>query len=548
MAGEKPLPIPGSSATNTEQSQLGVAESSLFEALGATAIDVGYDNFAPSIYRGGQNIIQGLSDSPTLSVEDLKSRYSDLSDIFDKPLKLNQAATIAERERFRRVLRDVVANGPDTKTAAVLKFGTGLLTGFVDPLSIAAGAGVTAAIARAGKAIPAISSLSVRAGTTIGQRAIIGAVEGTIGNAIEQPFVLAASALDSGGHDLDDVKLSILLSPIMGAAIGGAAGAISKRIHAKKLGMSAPVYNETKLLLEHQLNEGKVLDTSHLDIFDKSRKYNPDFQYKKFEPATDFQGKTFYIPSNKAGSTMTPDGLAKVADDFGDGVYMTDDLVTANRAAPLDDVQPMGSVFEATFKEEPRVLDMDTVATLDDLTILQEAGVKNADAKTIKEALKELTPEQISVVKEHLSSRYDVAMHSGGDEASGVKHTKSNTMIVLNADKLDVKYKNEVDPSMLRTFAEVDGKTAELLQNGDVGGLSTKQYEEFTVRANTPERSSKIIEIDETLKVSEEQIKQHIEQGYLDKTELDTASAAEARFLKEYDMDQLMYKMAFGCE
>lgn len=543
---KEPLPLLGSSNSqmeNIEPSDFD-PEYSTFEQLGATAILGMYDNMTPSIFRAAQGLSQAADESdPFVGVNELKQRYPDLQDTFDKPLRGKQAETIAERERFRKVLRDVSENGPDTKTNAALKIGVGLLSGFVDPLSIAAGAGITKAIGAAGKAIPQISkAIGTEAAATIAGRMRIAGAEGFIGAAVEQPFALAASEIDYGDYDIYDAAVNMAIAPILGAGISGVASAIGRTFK-----LDSSIKSETAMLIQAQQNSGLVMNTKHLDSFGSSKTSNPDFVYKKFEAAQEFRDKKFYIPSTKAGEEMKADSMAKILDDLGEGVYMTDDLVVANRFTHNGEVTANGGLFEAKFRDEPTVLDLDSKPIDDDLAALVEAGVKSPETKTIKQSLQELmdiNPEKVELLKDKFSERYDVAMHSGG-EYRGAAHSRANTMIVLRPEKLETSYYGGTDASSLKSFDSVDRETANSLMNGEPAGYTKEDALAFDRRANSPMQERKLVEMDKDLELLNEQLDAAMELGYL--TEKDIADLKADPMLKHMDNDKQVFKLLADC-
>lgn len=172
--------------------------------------------------RSGRNArFRGEGDpEPRLAPDDLNERFGDSGVAFDTAMTEDAARIIADARRAQRIRDDVIARGPGGLMGGLAVLGGSLAAMAVDPLEVA-----SAFIPVVGPG--ARAALTARAGR-IGGRAIEGAIEGVIGNAIVEPLYYGLSQRQQQDYDAYDALANVALGGALGLGLGGAAGLVSK--------------------------------------------------------------------------------------------------------------------------------------------------------------------------------------------------------------------------------------------------------------------------------------------------------------------------------
>lgn len=176
--------------------------------------------FDPEALRASDpNAIEPTTLSPLLAPEDANRRFA-ISDLkFDGPVRENVARMKNEFKRAEIRRRDILQRSPGGVIGTTVKFGAALAATAIDPLNIA-----SAFIPVVGEA--RFAALTARIGLT-GARLTRGAVEGAVGAAAVEPFVLAGARAIGADFDITDAMLDVAFGSVLGGglhAIGGRVG------------------------------------------------------------------------------------------------------------------------------------------------------------------------------------------------------------------------------------------------------------------------------------------------------------------------------------
>jgi len=95
-----------------------------------------------------EHATSALRNDDVKSAEELNAKYTDVENPFTAPASEKLAQSVNERGRRRRMLQEVVAQGPQDWTQTAVNFVAGMAPQIVDPINYLAGVGVDAGISR----------------------------------------------------------------------------------------------------------------------------------------------------------------------------------------------------------------------------------------------------------------------------------------------------------------------------------------------------------------------------------------------------------------
>lgn len=178
----------------------------------------------------GETIRQGTERlSPELSAEDANKRYGHLGLKFTTPVRERVADLMAEskirEQAYQRIFERARVDGGYGALSAILGAATDFAVNAADPLNIA-----SAFIPIVGEARWA--QIALRAGLPAA-RVARGTIEGAVGAAIVEPFVLVNALDEQLDYKLEDSFLNILFGGVLGGGLHWMGGAIRDRFRGR---------------------------------------------------------------------------------------------------------------------------------------------------------------------------------------------------------------------------------------------------------------------------------------------------------------------------
>lgn len=131
-------------------------------------------------------------------------------------------AELIERARAERIRNDVINRSPEGWHIALAKVGVALGTSLLDPLNVASVFVPVIGPARYSSMLARQSSALGRAGV----RARVGAIEGTVGQALVEPIVYGSAQAEQADYDFTDSFIAIAFGTVLGGGLHTGAGAI----------------------------------------------------------------------------------------------------------------------------------------------------------------------------------------------------------------------------------------------------------------------------------------------------------------------------------
>lgn len=193
-----------------------------------TAAESGQNIYAP----GTQGSVVGRQEPDTtiVSAEQARAKVAESGldlKIPDTGIRQGALDIIMDRKREELERQVIMASAP--RSSVPLQVLAGFAASVVDPINIA-----SAFIPVIGEA--RYSALLAKAGGAAGRfgvRAGVGAVEGTVGAAIVEPFVLAASSQDQADYDMADSLANIAFGTVLGGGLHSIGGFASDALSAR---------------------------------------------------------------------------------------------------------------------------------------------------------------------------------------------------------------------------------------------------------------------------------------------------------------------------
>ena len=168
-------------------------------------------------------------DSAVLPADQAKQRAKDAGvdlEIPEDGIRERALEILLERKQARRRLDDVLNRAPEGLTPTALKFGVALGASLLDPMNVASAFIPVVGPARYAKLLRSASGPGGRALVRSG----VGAVEGVVGAAVVEPFVLAAAQQEQSDYGLADSLLNITFGAAFGGVLHAGGGVISDAV------------------------------------------------------------------------------------------------------------------------------------------------------------------------------------------------------------------------------------------------------------------------------------------------------------------------------
>lgn len=283
-----------------------------------------------------------------LPPNELNKRYPEVDQPFTEPTSLPVAEEIARRARDRHELESIVARSP---VGGGARFGAGLIAGSLDPLNLGA-ALVSGGLLRGAGVIGEAAS--------IGQYAANAAIEGAAGAAIPEAISGYAAVQEHQNYDLGDYFKNVasagagfaglstagkyLVAPAFKRGFGKAAEFVSRNPEAERMSHEAAV---GQLLLDRQVD---VEPISRQMIQDTSapapRPGLPEYRFDPIESSDQVRERQFYHGSDKSMGSLAEAPKTPIEENFGHGVYLTDNPLVANGHASGTFTDADGKIFQ----------------------------------------------------------------------------------------------------------------------------------------------------------------------------------------------------------
>lgn len=193
---------------------------------------------------------ESYDERPEIDTQQLNEMYPDLSEPFQEPKKPSVAAIIAGRQRLRQEVQRNISLGPNDYLQSGLSFGTGLLYGLMDPLTVATGFAAEAALLKAagsaavgtaaggaGAAGMAAKGLQYLGRSGFASTAARDVTAGLAEGAVTESIVAASNAEDMTPYTTEDFFMNTVGGAILFPALAG-----SVRLGARTVGKGLELY------------------------------------------------------------------------------------------------------------------------------------------------------------------------------------------------------------------------------------------------------------------------------------------------------------------
>lgn len=161
-----------------------------------------------------------LAEGKLKSPEDLNEQYSSIGLKFESPTSSEEAKLLAEGKKEELIRNAIISKSPTGLIPTVAKFGGGMLAVASDPLEIA-----SMFIPIVG---PTAKAASVARYGKVAGRARVGAIEGTGGALILEPFYYSLSKSQQLDYTMSEALLNVGAGFFLGGGIGTVVGAVAR--------------------------------------------------------------------------------------------------------------------------------------------------------------------------------------------------------------------------------------------------------------------------------------------------------------------------------
>lgn len=308
-----------------------------------------------------------------LMPQELNRMFPQMETPFTRPTTVRVAQEMAKRIEEKRAMEESIAKGPQGMFYGMARFGAGLAPHAIDPLEIGAGLvagaglGYIAELGWAGK--NAITLAMTAARPTAGQLAIRLAVENAVTNAAQETAAVSMAHREGQEYTFADAMKNVALTTVAGVGvhmggryvIGKAAGfmrGLGER--AEDTGMRS-AFAQTAMdrsvdvdpIIRDHVIESSGRTTGTNRFLGAARAYTP---IERFE---DLHGRQLYHGSPEARGSFADSTKVVIEDDFGTGIYLTDNHDVANGYAARKGSDVDGKVFEMSAKEDLNLINLE---------------------------------------------------------------------------------------------------------------------------------------------------------------------------------------------
>jgi hypothetical protein len=290
------------------------------------------------------------SSGAKLHPNELNKRFPEVDQPFTEPTSLPVAEEIARRARDRHELESVVAR---SSVGGGARFGAGLVAGALDPLNLGA-AIVSGGLLRAAGILGEATSVS--------RYAANAAIEGVAGAAIPEAISGYAAVQEHQDYGLGDYFKNVatagagfaglstagkyLFAPAFKRGFGKAAEFLSRNPEAERVSHEAAV---GQLMLDRQVD---VEPISRQMVQETSapapRPGLPEYHFSPIENSDQVRERQLYHGSEKSMGSLIDAPKNPIEENFGRGVYLTDNPLVANGHASGTFTNADGKIFQVS--------------------------------------------------------------------------------------------------------------------------------------------------------------------------------------------------------
>lgn len=509
-----------------------------------------------------------------LSPQRLNRMFPEVIDPFKRPMTLNAAKVVVERQKEKRKL--AIARQNSSTFAGIVGFGLSIPVHAFDPIDLGAGivTGGILGVAMKGTRLAKIFGFAGKSFSklTAGQQFRSSAITGTIGNIIVEPIAARAAQLENENYGLAQVVANSAMggfgfagARFLGGKAFGAVGKLSNNVKAKLMKSSIGQVAEGKSPnMEPLIREAATPDA----IYPPGRSYD----YQKID-GTAMKGRRFYIAANRSDPEFK--SARRIGDDLGDGVYLTDDPFKVNEVAVGKHGDVSTRIIEAEL-DDLNIIDLDNRL---DLNNTRDISIRDSIRDVVGEKYGRLldteTPRVVydkifddvalgrleKVVLRDLDSKlekvgFDGTLHDGMSNVRASESTRSNYLRLFNSSKIKAQssIKPEISLSHAKSRQLADGiKSNDDISDGRYLFGDPQSREAYNKRIADVDKKLDVevdVEPDKALRnelLKEDSLQQELElarnQGLIGDEEIKILKASK----EEGDLFRTAYKVAFTC-
>lgn len=187
--------------------------------------------------------------------EELQEQFGELGLTFDRAMTQDEVDFLVANKREEITRNAIIEAGPKGVLPGVVKFGAGLASVAVDPVEVATM--FIPVVGQAGRAA------SVAKFGRVGGRALVGATEGLVGNAITEPLYFGLSRAQQLDYAMSDALTNVGLGALFGGVLGAGVGVFSRAdVEAPRI--DSELAAQTADIALRQFATGKTINISRL--------------------------------------------------------------------------------------------------------------------------------------------------------------------------------------------------------------------------------------------------------------------------------------------
>lgn len=489
--------------------------SSLGEVLSAT-IDLSKMDTAVEAAKRLEYVSEfGAQPGEKLKPEELNAKFPGLEKPFTEPMNLQTAQYIAKEQDRKRKLQETIQKGPDNFFYGVAKFGAAVLPHALDPLENAASliaGGIVGNVAQKFSSVARAAALLNKLPKT--KALIAGVSEGAIGNVLTEPLVYEANQAQQMDYTLKDSAANVGLGAVAFPAVRFAFGSGIDLIH--RMGKRAEEVTYRSAVSQF-LNDQKVdiqplirdaaLETRGEIPAGKAIAGMTSYEYRPVIRPEDLKERSFFAASPEPARAFSDAKTTVIEEDFGEGIYLTDNPAVANAhsARKMADVE--GSVHELDISQA-KLLDLDQPLPQDFLSRLSTEDRKllpeNVTGRqllneTLQGIRAEKLPEEaLPAIHQMIKDAgYDGLRYEGGKFA-GVENPPHNVVMLFDGTKAQEKSAFRPDSSAVpaATRAEAQALAEQKASFRNDALFDETAHRELHETFTSPELEQKLTDIE----------------------------------------------------
>lgn len=326
-------------------------QTSYWDSLKAAATE-GFSNM-PTIGISRSNQLDDLEKAapgPKVSPNELNRKYPEMDTPFTESTNWLVADEMARRARDRHELASIIDRGPQGGLYGVGRFAAGFAGGALDPLNLGA------ALAT-GFAAEAVGLTEGLASASMGRYAATRFGEGVVGSAVPEALSAHAAVKEGQNYGVGDYVSNVLMSGAGYAGISTGLKFGAPKI-AEFFGRTPKVDEAAKSSATAQLATDRQVDVQPL-AKDMTKEANGsaqipadrvssvrDYHYDPIMESDQVRDRAFYHGAGDSMGNFKEVPKGPIEENFGHGVYLTDNPVVANAHAASTFADANGKIFK----------------------------------------------------------------------------------------------------------------------------------------------------------------------------------------------------------